>query len=78
MTESACSLRGTMTSEHAELVSVVVPVCNEESNLLEFRAGLAAAPARRGFECILVDDGSIDATPAMIRDIGREDPASSS
>lgn len=56
------------------IVSVVVPVCNEEANLPELRARLTAALAGREFECILVDDGSTDATPAMIRDIARADP----
>src|SRR5713101_369912 len=57
-----------------ELVSVVVPVCNEEANLPELRARLDAALADHEFECILVDDGSTDATPAIIRDFAREDP----
>ncbi|OGL20454.1 MAG: hypothetical protein A3K12_12805 [Candidatus Rokubacteria bacterium RIFCSPLOWO2_12_FULL_71_19] len=56
------------------MVSVVVPVCNEEANLPELRARLTAALAEREFECILVDDGSTDATPAMIRGMAREDP----
>ncbi len=56
------------------MVSVVVPVCNEEINLPELRVRLTAALADREFECILVDDGSTDATAAMIRDIAREDP----
>ncbi len=57
-----------------QLLSVVVPVCNEESNLPELRARLTAALAQHEFECILVDDGSTDATAAIIRDIAREDP----
>jgi dolichol-phosphate mannosyltransferase len=56
------------------MVSVVVPVCNEEINLPELRARVTAALAGHEFECILVDDGSTDATAAMIRDIAREDP----
>ena len=54
-----------------ELVSVVVPVCNEEANLPELRARLVAALADHEFECILVDDGSTDATPVIIRDFAR-------
>src|SRR5437879_5566720 len=57
-----------------ELVSVVVPVCNEEANLPELRARLVAALADHEFECILVDDGSTDATPVIIRDFARADP----
>lgn len=56
------------------MVSVVVPVCNEEANVPELRARLAAALAGQEFECILVDDGSTDATAAIVRDIAREDP----
>src|SRR5437870_5773136 len=57
-----------------ELVSVVVPVCNEEANLPELRARLVAALADDEFECILDDDGSTDATPVITRDFAREDP----
>src|SRR5438309_2800595 len=57
-----------------ELVSVVDPVCNEEANLPELRARLVAALADHEFECILVDDGSPDATPVIIRDFARADP----
>ena len=56
------------------MVSIVVPVCNEEANLLELRSRLGAALAGQEFECILVDDGSTDVTAAMIRDFAREDP----
>jgi glycosyltransferase involved in cell wall biosynthesis len=56
------------------MVSIVVPVCNEEANLPELRSRLGAALAGQEFECILVDDGSTDATAAMIRDFAREDP----
>lgn len=63
-----------MTGERAELISVVVPVCNEEANLPELHARLTAALAGHEFECILVDDGSTDATAALIRDFAREDP----
>src|SRR3989442_421640 len=61
-----------MTSD--SMVSVVVPLCNEEATLPELRARLTAALAHHEFECILVDDGSTDATAAMIRDVAREDP----
>lgn len=58
----------------ARSVSVVVPVCNEEANLPDLRARLTAALAGQDFECILVDDGSTDATPITARDFAREDP----
>ena len=56
------------------MVSVVVPVCNEQANLPELRTRLTAALGDHEFECILVDDGSADATAAMVRDFAREDP----
>src|SRR5437763_15710308 len=56
------------------MVSIVIPVCNEEANLPELRSRLGAALAGQEFECILVDDGSTDVTAAMIRDFAREDP----
>src|SRR5216110_1924578 len=55
------------------MVSVVVPVCNEQANLPELRTRLTAALGDHEFECILVDDGSTDATAAMVRDFARED-----
>jgi dolichol-phosphate mannosyltransferase len=60
--------------EQGALVSVVVPVCNEECNLPELRSRLTAALAGQEFECIVVDDGSTDASAAMVRDFAREDP----
>ena len=56
------------------MVSVVVPVCNEQANLPELRTRLTAALGDHEFECIVVDDGSTDATAAMVRDFAREDP----
>jgi glycosyltransferase involved in cell wall biosynthesis len=56
------------------MVSVVVPACNEQANLPELRARLTAALGDHEFECIVVDDGSTDATAAMVRDMAREDP----
>src|SRR5256884_1928608 len=56
------------------MVSVVVPVCNEQANLPELHTRLTAALGDHEFECILVDDGSTDATAAMVRDFAREDP----
>src|SRR5207302_8152884 len=56
------------------MISIVVPVCNEEANLQELRSRLGAALAGQEFECIVVDDGSTDATAAMVRDFAREDP----
>lgn len=55
-------------------VSVVIPCKNEAENLPELIGEIAAALAGRDFELIVVDDGSTDATPAVIRDLMRDRP----
>ena len=52
----------------SETVSVVIPVFNEEQNLLEliFRTLRACETMDRLFEIILVDDGSSDTSPEII------------
>jgi len=48
-------------------LSIVVPVRNEEDNILPLLAEIHAALEGRGdFEVIYVDDGSTDATPARL------------
>jgi dolichol-phosphate mannosyltransferase len=48
-------------------VSVVVPVCNEEDNVLPLAREIHAALAGRGvFETIFVDDGSTDGTAQAV------------
>ena len=54
-------------------VSVIIPVFNEEDNVVELHRRLDAAltdPA----EIIFVDDGSWDATPARLHELARADP----
>ena len=55
--------------------SVVVPVYNEEESLLELGRRLAAAldELDDAAEVIVVDDGSTDATPALLAELGRRD-----
>jgi len=55
-------------------VSVVIPCKNEAENLPELIGEIAAALAGRNFELIVVDDGSTDTTPAVIRDLMRDRP----
>jgi dolichol-phosphate mannosyltransferase len=57
-------------------VSVVVPLFNEEENLPELHRRLSASLARAGctYELVLVDDGSRDATPRILRALRERDP----
>lgn len=48
------------------LLSLAVPCYNEASGLPALLAAFAAAGAGRDFELILVDNGSTDATPAVL------------
>lgn len=58
------------------LVSVLVPARDEAENLPEFMRQAAAAfasePAK--YEVIVIDDGSIDATPTVLAELEREYP----
>jgi dolichol-phosphate mannosyltransferase len=49
------------------VLSVVVPLYNEEDNVVEMQQQIDAALAGRDYELVLVDDGSKDQTLARIR-----------
>jgi len=49
------------------VISVVVPVYNEEANVAELTERVAAALAAREFELIVVDDGSRDGTAEALQ-----------
>src|SRR5215203_2225518 len=57
------------------MISVVVPIFNEEENLPELRRRMTAALDATGeaWELILVNDGSADASARMIRAFHSED-----
>jgi glycosyltransferase involved in cell wall biosynthesis len=57
-------------------ISVVVPLFNEEANLLELhqRLSCALATTERGFELVFVDDGSRDDTGRLLQDLHKLDP----
>ena len=55
-------------------VSIVVPVMDEESNVVLLVDAVRAALADRRWELILVDDGSQDRTRDIITDIAGKDP----
>jgi dolichol-phosphate mannosyltransferase len=58
------------------MISVVVPIFNEEENLPELRRRLTAALDLTGdsWELILVNDGSRDRTATMLREMHQSDP----
>ena len=58
------------------MISVVVPVFNEQENLPELRRRLAAALDSTGheWEIVLVDDGSTDGSARTLRQFHQEDP----
>ena len=60
-----------------ELLSIVVPVYNEEGNVEPLLDALAQALRELGrpYEIVVVDDGSTDGTPARLREAGRRHPA---
>jgi len=59
------------------LLSVVVPIYSEESVIPEFyrrtKAMLAGLAPRYNHEILFVDDGSRDRSPALLRDLSRDD-----
>lgn len=58
------------------MISVVVPIFNEEENLAELRRRMAAALDETGeaWELILVNDGSLDGSARLIREFHAQDP----
>src|SRR5690242_20575199 len=57
-------------------VSIVVPLFNEEESVRPMHAAITGAvePLRVSFEIVFVDDGSKDATVALVDEIARRDP----
>jgi len=57
-------------------LSLLVPLFNEEENLADLLKAIsaAAAPLGKPYEVVLVDDGSTDATPRLLREAARRDP----
>jgi dolichol-phosphate mannosyltransferase len=55
------------------LLSVVAPACNEQELIGEFHRRTVAALEGLPFELILVDDGSNDETPRLLREIAAQD-----
>ena len=57
----------------AELVSVVVPVYDEEGNAVELYERVCAALDGVPFELVTIDDGSTDATPMILAELAAAD-----
>jgi len=58
------------------MISVAIPIFNEQENLPELRRRMTLALDSTGedWELILVNDGSRDRSPEMIREMHRQDP----
>src|ERR687894_455700 len=57
----------------ADLVSVVVPMYNEEATARELYRSVCDALAGIPFELVAADDGSTDATPRILAELAGED-----
>jgi glycosyltransferase involved in cell wall biosynthesis len=68
--ESACHLLGLFAIPEDFVLSVVVPVYNEENTLAKLFRRVAAVPIRK--EIILVDDCSRDGSAEILEQIARE------
>jgi polyisoprenyl-phosphate glycosyltransferase len=56
------------------LLSVVAPIYNEEATIEEFYSRVCRALEPRSFELVLVDDGSSDASAAILNTLAMHDP----
>jgi dolichol-phosphate mannosyltransferase len=58
----------------AELVSIVVPMYDEEGTARELHRRVCAAMGSAPFELVVVDDGSKDATADVLAELAAQDP----
>ena len=65
--EAACTKLGFYVIPDELLLSVVIPVYNEQDTLLELIDAVRAVPVRK--ELILVDDGSQDDSRKLLREL---------
>ena len=66
-----------MGSTPEEMISVIIPVFNEEKNILPLYEKLTAVlkQLQQGYEVIFIDDGSTDNTLNHLRRISKDDPS---
>jgi glycosyltransferase involved in cell wall biosynthesis len=66
-----------MVSTSQEIISVIIPVFNEENNVFPLYEKLTSALKKleQGYEVIFIDDGSTDNTLNHLRLISKEDPS---
>src|SRR5690349_15072008 len=57
-------------------LSIVIPIKDEQDNLVRLHEQLtqALAPLRRSYEIILVDDGSVDGSVHLLKELAGRDP----
>ena len=62
--------------EEAPLFSVVIPLLNESANIIPLLKEISDVMSRQAwtYEVLLIDDGSTDATPQILKKLIREDP----
>ncbi|TDU73277.1 glycosyltransferase involved in cell wall biosynthesis [Prosthecobacter fusiformis] len=60
-------MKAPATMPSSPAISVVVPLYNEEDNVVELQAQIATALTGLDYELVLVDDGSTDATVSRVQ-----------
>jgi glycosyltransferase involved in cell wall biosynthesis len=61
-----------MNATHIPAVSLVIPVYNEEANLVPLYAAIVEAMAGRDYEVVLVNDGSTDGSAAVLTRLAQD------
>ena len=68
----------TLPEDHKQLISVVIPCCNEEANVPRLHQALvgvfAPLASRYDAEFLFIDDGSTDGTAAAVEKLAEKDP----